>query len=74
MFKTGIILMAAQSECPIIPVFIRRPERWWNRLRVCIGEPVDVIGICGGKPNLRQMREISEMLREKEERLKMLCK
>ena len=74
MFKTGIILMASQSECPIIPVYIRRPERWWNRLRVCIGEPIDVIRACGGKPNLRQMREISEMLREKEERLKMLCK
>ena len=73
IFKTGVILMAAQGKCPIIPVYIRKPERWWKRLRICIGEPVDVVGICGGKPNLRQMKEISEMLRNKEERLEALC-
>ena len=73
MFKTGVILMAAQAECPIVPVYIRRPLRWWQRLKICIGEPIDVIALCGGKPNLRQMEEISQTLKEKEERLEALC-
>ena len=73
VFKTGVILMAAQAECPIVPVYIRRPLRWWQRLKICIGEPIDVIALCGGKPNLRQMEEISQTLKEKEERLEALC-
>lgn len=73
-FKTGVILMAAQAGCPIIPMYIRRPARWWNRLRICIGEPVDVIALCGGRPGLGQMEEISAMLREKEERLEAMCR
>lgn len=73
VFKTGVILMAAQAERPIVPVYIRMPRRWWNRLRVCIGEPIDVIGLCGGRPSLRQMEEISQRLRKTEERLETLC-
>lgn len=74
MFKSGVILMAAQSGCPIVPVYIQKPAHWWNRLKICIGEPVDVIRMCGGKPNLEQMKEISETLRAKEEGLRELCR
>ncbi len=74
VFKTGVILMAAQGERPIVPVYIRMPGRWWQRLRVCIGEPLDVIALCGGRPDLRQMDDLSRRLRETEERLEKLCR
>ena len=31
-FKSGMIMMAAKSGCPIIPVYIKRRKHWYSRL------------------------------------------
>lgn len=72
-FKSGMVLISLKSGKPIVPVYVKRPKHLWNRLRVCVGEPVDVKVICGGIPSLKQLDECAAVLMEKEQMLQQLC-
>ena len=71
-FKSGMILMAMQGESPIVPVYIKKPKRFYNRLIINVGEPVDVRALFGDRPSLAQINEAAELLRTREEKLKQL--
>ena len=62
-FKSGVILMAMQANVPIIPMHIIKREKWWQRQKLIVGEP---IYLPEGKMNLMQIQEYSEKLRNKE--------
>lgn len=70
-FKSGVVLMALRSKKPIIPVYIRPPQRKTDRLMLVIGEPVDVQKICKGA-GMSSIEECAKLLKEKEEGLKKL--
>ena len=72
-FKSGMVLMALQGNAPIMPVYIKPPQHFWNRLVVAVGEQVDVKAVYGPRPSLVQIDEAAEMLRKKEELLKDMC-
>lgn len=72
-FKSGMTLISMQSKCPIVPVYLKPPKHWYDRLRVVIGEPVDVTTLCGGVPAFSQINEITKMLRQREEQLEQLA-
>lgn len=40
--RSGMVLMAAQSKRPIIPVYVLPPEKWYQRLRIAIADPIAV--------------------------------
>lgn len=65
-FKSGMALISMQSKCPIVPVFLKPPKHWYNRLRVVIDEPVDVTQLCGGVPAFSQINEITKQLQRRE--------
>ncbi|MBO4879813.1 MAG: 1-acyl-sn-glycerol-3-phosphate acyltransferase [Clostridia bacterium] len=69
-FKSGMVLIALQSGCPIVPVYIKKPKHLYNRLVVNIGEPVDVRAMYGERPSLADINAAAEKLHEKEELLK----
>lgn len=64
-FKSGMILMAIQSRKPILPVYIRKRERFYHRLTVCIGEPIDPAALCGERPTMQEINRAAERLQEK---------
>lgn len=65
-FKSGMVLMALQSKRPIVPVYIHRRKNPLHRLVICIGEPIDPAALCGEKPNMKQINEAAELLKNKE--------
>lgn len=69
-FKSGMVLMALQGKAPIVPIYCRPPAHWYNRLRLVIGEPIDIVASCGSRPSFSQIDGIVEMLQRKEEELK----
>lgn len=71
-FKSGMVLMALQSGVPIIPVALKKRKHFWNRLKIAVGEPIDIRTIAGGRPSLRQVDEIAQLLHDKEESIKKL--
>ena len=72
-FKSGMVLMALQGKAPIVPVYVLPPKPRYRRLRLVIGEPIDIIARYGSRPSFSKIDEIAAMLQEKEERLKALA-
>lgn len=72
-FKSGMVLIALQSGCPILPVYLKPPRRFYNRLVVGVGEQIDVRSVYGERPSLAQIEEIAAMLHEKETLLGNIC-
>jgi 1-acyl-sn-glycerol-3-phosphate acyltransferase len=65
-FKSGAVLMAHKAGAPILPVYIVRRTRWYERQRVVIGEPFDVRAEIGERPSLEDMERATAMLHERE--------
>lgn len=72
-FKSGMVLMAVRAGVPIVPVYVQKREKWYRRVRVAIGEPVDVKAMYAEKPTFSRIEEIASVLHETEEKLKNIC-
>ena len=68
-FKGGIALFAIMNKVPVIPVYIVKKNKWYERQRAVIGEPIHLDEVCGGTPTLRDVDKVSEYLYNKEEEL-----
>ncbi len=69
-FKAGSILIAVRGKAPIIPLYMVKRKKWWQRSVCVIGEPIDAVGAMKNAYNLDTVNELSERLREKEIDLK----
>lgn len=65
-FKSGAVLMAYKSGKPILPVYIIKKEKWYQRRVVLVGEPIDVRTLCGDNPSMADLQRASDLLRQKE--------
>lgn len=72
-FKSGMVLMAMKSKTPIIPIYIQPRSHWWQRLRMAVGEGVDVCTLCGSGANFSRVEDIAALLHDKEIQLQKLC-
>lgn len=68
-FKSGAVLMATSSNAPLLPVYIAKRTKWYQRYTVLIGDPVDFTAVYGARPSMQNMREASELLHAKEQEL-----
>lgn len=68
-FKAGVVLMAYQSRQPVVPVYIRPKQHWYERIRIIMGEPVR---FDGGMASFGSMDRAAESLEEKTRQLKEL--
>ncbi len=65
-FKSGISLMAYKGNAPILPMYIVKKKKWYERQRIVMGELIDIHEIVGERPSLTQINQVSEFLHEKE--------
>lgn len=72
-FKSGMVLMAMRSGKPIVPVYIGSRKNILRRIPMAVGEPVDVKALCGDRPAYSRIEEVTQLLYEKEQKLKALC-
>ena len=70
-FKSGMVLMAVKSGVPIVPIYLAGRKRWYQRFRIGMGEPVDINRLYGDRPSMRQIEEITKLLFDKEEKLRL---
>ena len=74
-FKSGMIVMALRSGCPIVHVYIKRRPHWYSRLVLAVGEPININDFCKDrKPNVEDVKNATIYLQEQEEKLEALCK
>lgn len=69
-FKSGAVLMAHRAAAPILPMYIVKKEKWYQRQHIVMGQPVDIESIMGKMPTMEEMNKVTDLLREKEEELK----
>ena len=72
-FKSGMVLMALQSGCPVIAIYMKPRKHWYERLVFAIGEPVDPHTVCGDRKGIAAIEQMTSVLKEKEESLKKLA-
>ncbi|MBQ7408227.1 MAG: 1-acyl-sn-glycerol-3-phosphate acyltransferase [Clostridia bacterium] len=65
-FKSGVILMALKNDKPILPIYIVKRKKWYNRQIVVVGKPFNVKDVCGKIPSVDQLNRASELLHESE--------
>ncbi len=65
-FKSGAVYMAQKAGVPILPVCIIKPKRWYNRVRVLIGDLIDVAALCGDRPKSDDLARVSAIVRDRE--------
>lgn len=69
-YKIGAVMMAYISDVPIIPIYIKKREKWWHRQRVIVGEKIDVKQFV--KTNFmttEDMKNAADYIQEKEREL-----
>lgn len=68
-FKKGAAVMAYESGVPLLPVYIRPREHWYQATHITVGEPVDLKKEYPGRPGLEEWEKIAERLHRLEEEL-----
>ena len=69
-FKSGMVLMAMRAKVPIVPVYIKKHEPRCSRLRVVVGESIDISTMFSSRPSMSDIQKITEQLYQKENELK----
>ena len=70
--RSGMVLMAAQGKCPIVPVYMLAPAKWYHRLRIAIGEPIQV-QTKGMMPTLDEINRITATVADSMRNLREIC-
>ena len=65
-FKSGAVLMAHRANSPILPIYIVKREKWYQRQRLIVGKPFDVRERLGAIPSMERLNEASAQLRNEE--------
>ena len=69
--KSGAALIAMQAGAPIVPLYSKKPSRWWHRRNVVVGEPFFPGELCQKRfPSVADLEEISRRLSQKIEECK----
>ena len=68
-YKSGVVLMSALSKKPILPVCIIKGKKKLSRVKVVIGEPIDIVSMYGPMPTADQIDQVCQMLKLKTEEL-----
>ena len=68
-YKSGFVLMSLLSKKPILPVCIIKRKRWFERMKIVIGEPINVSDICGNTQTVEELEKVSELLQQKEQEM-----
>ena len=69
-FKSGMVLMSMRAKVPIVPVYVREHRPRYARLRVIVGEPIDINQLYPDRPTMSDIEEITNRLYQKENELK----
>ena len=72
-FKSGMVLMSMRAKVPIVPIYVCEHKPRSSRLRVVIGEPIDINQMYAGRPSMAEIEEITNRLFDKENELKAIA-
>ena len=64
--KSGAILMAWQAGVPILPVYVKKGAKWYNRTILMVGEEFRISDYCDKKmPSMADIERLTDIAAEK---------
>ena len=63
-FKSGVAVMAIMNRCPVLPIYLTKPEGKRRKVLV-VGEPIE-LQYLGKFPSVKELEDISADLRARE--------
>lgn len=69
-FKSGMVLMAHRANVPILPMYIVKKKKWYQRQHIVLGQPVNIAEMLGKMPTMDSLTQVSDLLRDKENELR----
>ncbi len=62
-FKSGAMLIATQADVPILPMYIVKREKWWQRYQLVIADPFYWRDYCDKKrPGMKDIERMTKLL------------
>ena len=69
-YKSGAVMIAMITKSPILPVYIKKREKWWQVQKVMIGEKINIEDFVKSKiPTMEDVIEVTKILKQEEELL-----
>ena len=65
-FKSGVVMMALRSGMPVVPVYMKMPDKWYRRAVFVIGDTIDLRSKYGALPSMKVIADITADLHNKE--------
>ena len=64
--KSGAVLMAWQAGVPILPVYIKKGAKWYNRAILMVGEEFRISDYCDKKmPSMKDIENLTDISEQK---------
>ena len=64
--KSGAVLMAWQAGVPLLPVYVKKGAKWYNRAIVMVGEEFHISDYCDKKmPSMADIERLTDIAAEK---------
>ncbi len=64
--KSGAVLMAWQAGVPILPVYIKKGAKWYNRAILMVGEEFRISDYCDKKmPSMKDIENLTDIAEQK---------
>lgn len=61
--KSGVVLMAMQAGVPILPVYVKKGPKWYNRAKIIIGEEFNITDYCDKKfPSMSDIEKMTDIV------------
>ncbi len=70
--KSGVVLMAHKTGSPILPIYLVPVQKWYERRKVVVGDLIDPRSICGDRPSMQELQQVTLLLRKRELEMKAL--
>lgn len=65
-FKMGTAFFAAMAKAPIVPIYIVRREKYFQRTYIIVGKEINIEDYCNGMPSMADVEKMNEIIRQKE--------
>ena len=65
-FKSGAVMMAYKAGAPILPIYLPKREKWYQRQHIVVGNLFNIGDIVGKIPTMQKLTEASDALRATE--------
>lgn len=69
-YKQGAVMLAMLTKSPLLPVYIKKREKWWQLQRVIIGDKININDyIDSNIPTMEDINKVTQILKQEEDLL-----